>query len=64
MMEYRFEVIQYIKKFMKVGDDWNNVEVETEYGVDNWDDLQNLLMTLIDFGKGDITFKVRKIEVE
>lgn len=56
----KFTVTEYIKKYMDVGGDYQYVEVEKEYLVDTWDDLQNLLMTLIDFSKKKIKFEVEK----
>lgn len=61
--ENRFEVTQYIRKYMKVGDHYDYVDVENDYVVNNWDDLQSLLLTLIDFGKGETKFSVKKVEV-
>jgi hypothetical protein len=34
--------------------------VEKYYTVNNWDDLQNLLMTLIDYSDVSIRFEVKK----
>ena len=56
----KFTVIEFIKKYMKIGDDYQYVEVEKKYSVKNWDDLQNIIMTLIDFSDGTIKFEVRK----
>ena len=56
----KFIVTEFIKKYMKVGDDYQYVEVEKNYTVNNWDDLQNMLMSLIDFSDGSIKFEVRK----
>ena len=61
--EIRFEVTQFFKVCAKFGDEWKLSEGQTNYTVDNWDDLQNLLMTLIDFGDDETKFKVRKQEV-
>lgn len=55
-----FKVTEFIKKYMKVGDDYQYVEVEKYYTVNNWDDLQNLLMTLIDYSDVSIRFEVKK----
>ena len=60
----KFTVIEFIKKYMKVGDDYQYVEVEKKYSVNNWDDLQNMLMSLIDFSDGPIKFEVRKEAVD
>ena len=55
-----FKVTEFIKKYMKVGDDYQYVEVEKYYTVNNWDDLQNLLMTLIDYSDVSTRFEVKK----
>lgn len=56
----KFRVIEFIPDYVKVGDDYQYVEVEKHYTVDNWDDLQNLLMTLIDYSDVSIRFEVEK----
>jgi hypothetical protein len=56
----KFKVTEFIKKYMKVGDDYQYVEVEKYYTADTWDDLQNLLMMLIDFSDVSIRFEVKK----
>ena len=60
----KFTVTEFIKKYMKVGDDYQYVEVEKKYSVNNWDDLQNMLMSLIDFSDGPIKLEVRKEAVD
>lgn len=59
----RFKVTQYVKDYVKVGDEYRHVEAESKYEVYSYDDLQNLLLTLIDFGSGTLKFEVRKEEV-
>ena len=56
----KFKVTEFIKNYMLVGDEFQYVEVEKCYTVDNWDDLQNLLMTLIDYSDKSIRFEVKK----
>jgi len=63
-MSIEFVVTQYVSDYVKVGDDYQNIEVESRYKVSNYDDLQNLLLTLIDFGGDTLKFKIRKKEVE
>ena len=62
-MEYRFKVTQFVNDYVQVGDEYRRVEAESKYEVHNYDDLQNLLMTLIDFGADRVKFEVRKEEV-
>lgn len=63
-MSIEFTVTQYVSDWVKVGDDYQNIEAESRYEVSNYDDLQNLLLTLIDFGGDTLKFKIRKKEVE
>jgi len=58
----KFRVTQYIPDYVKVGDEYRHVEVENDYEIDNYDDLQNLLLTLIAYSAKDIKFKVVKEE--
>ena len=60
----RFTVTQFVKDFTQVGEEYKTIEARNKFVVDNFDDLQNLLMTLIDFNKGSIKFEVDKEEVE
>lgn len=60
----KFNVTQKIGKFVRVGDDYERVEVDHDFEVNNWDDLQSLLATLIDFGTGTMKFEITKKEVE
>ena len=61
-MALKFTMTQYVKDYIKVGDEWRNVEVECKYECKNWGDLENLLLTLI-CNKDDIKFRVRREEV-
>ena len=56
----KFKVTEFIKKYMKVGDEYQYVEVEKKYIANTWDDLTNLLMTLIDYSDVSIRFEVKK----
>lgn len=60
----RFTVTQIVKDYVRVGEEYKNVTAKNKFVVDNFDDLQNLVMTLIDFSKDGITFEVTKEEVE
>ena len=60
----RFIVKQIVSNYVKVGEGYQTVEIKNTFEVDNFDDLQSLIMTLIDFSKNDIKFEVSKEEVE
>ena len=60
----KFVIIEFIKKYMDINGKYQYVEVEKKYTAKTWDDLQNILMTLIDFSDGTIKFEVRKEAVD
>jgi hypothetical protein len=62
-MAIEFRVKQYVLDYVKVGDEYQRIEAKSDYKVSNYDDLQNLLMTLIDFGSETLKFEVEKREV-
>ena len=62
-MAVKFKIIQYVKDYVKIGDEWRHVEAESKYECDNYDDLQNLVLTLVDFTTDKVKFEVRKEEV-
>ena len=61
-MALKYTITQYVRDYIKVGDEWRNVEVECKYECFNWDDFENLLLTLIS-SKSDIKFRVKTEEV-
>lgn len=60
----RFTVKQIASNYVKVGEEYQTVEVKNTFEVTSFDDLQSLIMTLIDFSKNDIKFEVSKEEVD
>lgn len=55
-----FTLIEFINDYVRVNDKYENVTIKKKYEMDSWDDLQNLLLTLIDFSTKTIKFEVRK----
>ena len=61
-MAKKYTIIQYVRDYVKIGDEWRNVEVECKYECENWDNLENLLLTLIS-NKDDIKLRIKTEEV-
>lgn len=62
-MAYKFTLIEKIRDYVRIdGDEWKHVDVEKKYVVNNYDDLQNLFLTLVDFTEDGKTlrFEVKK----
>jgi hypothetical protein len=60
----RFTVTQIVSDYVSVDGNYKNVEAKNKFVAENFDDLQNLIMTLIDFSKSAIKFEVYKEEGE
>lgn len=58
----KFAVTEFIRDYVKINDegkyDW--VEIHKKYSANTWDDLTNLIMSMIDFTDGPIKFEVKK----
>lgn len=64
-MAYKFTLTEKIRDYVRIDEDeWKHVDVEKKYAVNNYDDLQNLFLTLVDFSTGTLRFEVKKEEVE
>ena len=60
----RFELEQKITEFTHIKDEYGNVTVKQSFNCKNYDDLQTIFLTLVDFSNGPLEFTVRKIEEE
>ena len=58
----KFKVTEIIRNYVKPEgmDDYAWVEVKKTYSATTWDDLTNLIMSLIDFTDEPVKFVVRK----
>ena len=59
----RFKVYQFITEYVHIKDEWDNIEVKQKYKCQNYDDLQNLLLTIIENSTGSVKFQIEKEEV-
>ena len=62
-MKIKYILTQIITNYMKVNDEWQYIDVTTEYECINLDDLQNLILTLIECSTKAVKFEVTKEEV-
>lgn len=63
-MKMKFTLTEYIKQYTLLGDNYDYVEVKKVYECNNYDDLQNLFLTLVDFSKNRIKIEVEKEIIE
>ena len=62
----KFKVTEFIRDYVRVDDKgtYNWIEIKKKYTANTWDDLTDLLMSLIDFSNGAIKFEVEKEETD
>ena len=63
-MGYRFKVTEIVRDFTHIDDKYVYVEVPKKYVVHNWDDLQNLFLSLVDFSDGSLKLEITKEVIE
>lgn len=60
----RFKMTQFVREFVqKTADDWDYVEVKQKFICPTYDDLQNLILTLVDCSSDSVKFEITKEEV-
>lgn len=57
-----FKLTEIIRDFVHIKEEYGYVDIRKTYEVSNYDDLQNLFLTLVDFSSGKLAFEVEKIE--
>lgn len=62
-MAYKFKLTEIIRDFTHIKEEYGYVEVRKVYECSNYDDLQNIFLTLVDFSDGPLKFEVEKEEV-
>lgn len=56
-MEFKLKV--FFSDYVKVDEEWQSVEVKHEFRVHTWDDLNNLIDTMIEASEKPMRFEVR-----
>lgn len=63
-MKMKFTLTEFIKEWARIDDKYGYVEVKKEYVCSNYDDLQNLFLTLVDFSTDTLKFEIKKEIIE
>lgn len=63
-MAYKFTLTEIIRDFTHIKEEYGYVEVKKVYECSNYDDLQNLFLTLVDFSDGPLKFEIQKEVIE
>lgn len=64
MAYYKFTLTEILRDYARVDDKYGYVEIKKVYECTNYDDLQNLFLTLVDFSTDELTLKIKKEVIE
>ena len=60
----KYKVTLFMSKYVKVGDDYQMVDISREFTFSNWDDVQNLIGYLVEGASGAVTFEIEASKEE
>lgn len=63
-MKMKFTLTEFIKEWARIKEEYGYVEVKKAYECNNYDDLQNLFLTLVDFSTDTLKFEIKKEIIE
>ena len=63
-MKMKFTLTEFIKEWARIDDKYGYVEVKKVYECNNYDDLQNMFLTLVDFSTDTLKFEIKKEIIE
>lgn len=59
----KYEVTLFMNKYVKVGEEWQDVDVKRTFTFNSWDDVQNFIGYLVEGAKGAVKFEIAE-EIE
>lgn len=60
----KYTLTLFMTRYIKVGDEWQDVDVKRTFTYNNWDDVQNLIGYLVEGAKGSVKFEIEAIKEE
>lgn len=60
----KYTLTLMMSRYIKVGEEWQDVDVKRTFAFNNWDDVQNLIGYLVEGAKGSVKFEIEAIEKE
>ena len=58
----KYEVTLFMNKYMKVGEEWQDVDVKRTFTFKSWDEMQNFIGYLVEGAKGAVKFEIEAKE--
>ena len=60
----KYKVTLFMNKYMKVGEEWQEVDAKRTFTFNNWDDVQNLIGYLVEGASGAVKFEIEASKEE
>lgn len=60
----KYEVTLFMNKYMKVGEEWQDVDVKRTFTFPSWDDVQDFIGYIVDGAKGAVKFEIAEATEE
>ena len=54
----KYEVTLFMNKYVKVGEEWQDVDVKRTFTFNSWEDVQNFIGYLVEGAKGAVKFEI------
>ena len=60
----KYTVTLLMSRYLKVGEEWQDVDVKRTFTFNSWDDVQNLIGYLVEGASGAVTFEIEASKEE
>ena len=60
----KYKVMLFMSKYVKVGDDYQMVDISREFIFSKWDDVQNLIGYLVEGASGAVKLEIEAVREE
>lgn len=60
----KYTVTLMMSRYLKVGEEWQDVDVKRAFTFTSWDDVQNLIGYLAEGASGSVKFEIEAVREE
>lgn len=60
----KYTVTLMMSRYLKVGEEWQDVDVKRAFTLTSWDDAQNLIGYLVEGASGSVKFEIEAVREE
>ena len=63
-MKYRFRVTQKVCGYTPITEEYKRIEVDQNFECETFDDLKDIILTLVDYSTKDVKLEIHKEVIE